>query len=390
MSNVYQLVKMGDGKLDHSFSLKHENIPSYDACYIDTDSILSIDKLVNGKIDGIADLLKAEQFIRMVIFHDNIKPLSPSAKIQSYTGESNKPFKYISGKQLKVNTNTSDFMRRVSTGSHLGNVCSIFTFPEHREKAIINAQGDSLKYICAGMDTFLNDYLGSDPSYLNSFIRGSQTTNLPVYFTSNTLLEHCERLNNIGLVKHYLNKIDESWAKFDDPLINSIGFNFQPFISIVLSRADKREDIFSEILSLKEELSSGAKKLWFEIDEALQRNNQDPIMAAKILNRVQKDAESIFPKSIYTNENRMFINLKFFGKLITTIGSCITSNVEPKQIYNLLSDIPGLSSTTSFSISKQLDNTFSSIEWHKITKHLEDSELSRISQPTPLFSDDMH
>ena len=279
---------------------------------LDTNAITALDSIVTGPVTSWDQLDAAELAVRAMVLHERIYWLMPSVLVIS-------PQNIVRGTSPAV----------VEDGGHV-------VYPRYKEPDAIM---DVLRLFGASSYSVFKSYvyvkdnipIGGDEFWVSNydrlrsmdsnvveevfkesfnidFIRDSyfaspKAIGAGSYFGSSNDREYESNLmknRTSALPEKALRLLDENWR--DSVSGSGIGLNIRlgPFLAIVLSRSESRNDIPKVITELREEFQKSRKEFWDLFTEPLTERRS--VVAIRKLRNMERAIQSIVPASFPSKE----------------------------------------------------------------------------------------
>lgn len=368
---------------------------------IDQYSLDRLTRLVNGGIQHISDLYAIEMALKGLIFHDAIQAITPSAKLQVVNPSGGEPF-YMN---ISPPSDNNAVLQEILVLSKCqGMLCGIaqlvgFANEDKAEQFISQhnknyaakreARNELFQQLGMSVPTLPLDpqlvpleFVASDSNQFFSTLDDSAMKRLlaPVaisghatYLGDPNVRMKSESLKNYN-AEQFFGTLDKGWREHNMLLKRVLDIPVPLFVTIVLSRAAKREDIPNQILLLRQEFAEARHQLWDLFDEADFRIF-DSSASARLLKNIEGEAAGIIPKWRDAHEFWFPIKFDFLGRMVEL------------NAIGLLKDIAGFLKSTIASQSICVDASallvkqLSSIELRGlIERHLSEPELRMVAE----------
>lgn len=328
MGRNLELYKFGgDFKyLKFGYSIERVDANRLDAALVDWHAIDKLAALISGGVSGINDLYAAEVALRAIVFHDKIKEIKPSIKVQIVNPGAS-PF-YLNDSPDSQNR---EILKGVLKSSgHSVMLCGIDQLlgfggkidaaeylsrhEESRKRKLAEEEKKGLpkpsfrldpsiapiESVASGKDEFFSEVFLSSEDYIQRFLAPLSASGYAVYLGNPNIGNHYEGLRNYNAAE-FFDVLDEHWAQHNKKLRRRLEISIPLFLSIILSRSSDRYSIAGEIFNLKEEFADARSQLWDLFDEADFRI-YDTEVASRILNDIENEAQLVIPRSLKARE----------------------------------------------------------------------------------------
>ncbi|TRX57986.1 hypothetical protein [Thalassomonas sp. M1454] len=298
-----------------------------------------LEKLIGGGITSFSQLNAAEQCIRSLVFHEQIICLTPSVKINNMF---NTPIQLC-----RSPVALTDYLGQDIIKSSIGNINYLHGFQrlEEAKKEIqkretlraksklhlprqpifsLSPNTTDLKHVADNIDDYAQNCFSTDKVLQSRYLLPIIKTKVPSYIAYPFLIENFEDNVIPPQANEFFNSLDDRWLVYQDKLKSRIDLAFPLFISIVLDRAEKREDIGKVIMELREEYCDCRNGLW-NIYEQLDNENLSDSRYVQILIDVEESTKEIFNRSLLASSKSQLTlsldNQKRLGSILTAGAS---------------------------------------------------------------------
>lgn len=392
-----------------SYSLEEENIPSIETCFIDASSSGALNRLIEGPILGIQDLIGAEIYLRALFFHETIRPIGPSIQVHQHSINQRNPFVYTTWSSSSSRNHALDEIHKnVHHNSYICPIDWVITFDSPEAEKIVAKQNEFyqrhcselnnqvssvidsrffyFEKICESIDDYERSVFDKSDELISKFLIEIPKARIPTYFSKN---KYCDilSLQMNDRLKYFLSPIERDWEKHCNDIVHHcLSFRCPPFLAIILHNAKCRENIVNEILDFREKFKNSRKELWDIIDDVAIRNNGDLKKAHKFLKKIETDAEKIIPTALNNKNTGIsfnFCNAAFsFVSIIYNI--CQKNIISPSDANTVLQYIyskfkKNFSLQSSKVVYKNLDSLLNN--WYSLEKHFTEAELENLRKP---------
>jgi len=292
---------------------------------LDVDSIAALGRLIDGPIADKEDLIRAEQALRAMLFHESAQVLVPSLKVDhggliGYQRLDKGLRNRASYEALNV-LDSRDFLFATE---YLEVDKKIVTFSSNPRSGLLNSS----------IERFENGYELVLKSSSEVSVTLPNRIGATTYFSNPELTKHLASYES-GFIKNLYDSIERPWfeiAQANPPI--DVDVKLPPLMSIVLSRASYRDEIIEVIKALREELSASRKELVrFNslIDEGL---SQRDYMAQ--VNKIQDSFNAVVAESLLTDAEVRKRKILGVWNLIKPVANAyVTSNF---TLFNTLDE----------------------------------------------------
>lgn len=331
-------------KLNIGYALEAITANRLDVGLVDWHAIDKLVSLISGGISGINDLYAAEIALRAIVFHDKIREIKPSIKVQ-VVNPGYSPFVYNDSPSSQNRQSLQDALKSSNHSVMLCGIDQLLGFgeqvnvadylslhDEYRKKKLaeeeekhralgiprptfrIDPSIAPIEAVASGKDEFFSDVFLSNEHYIKNFLAPLSKSGYAVYLGSPSISAHYESLRNYN-AGEFFDVLDEHWAEHNHKLRRRLEIPIPLFLSIILSRSSDRDSIAGEILYLKEEFSEARSQLWDLFDEADFRI-YDTEVASRILTDIESEAQSVIPRSLKAREFWFPCRFDWLGRVV--------------------------------------------------------------------------
>lgn len=383
---------------------------------VDPDPVRGLQRLVQGRISKVADILAAENAIRAIVLHDNPSCVVPVTRIQKVS-DYDQIFKHIallSEYESAVNhgyhelisphticSETKDFLSKANleilhaTIDDVVGVDGIKIAKSIEDKSKLESQElmneklltgkgrifsppeSKFKIVSLSEAEYLKDVLTGTPAlqnyYLNPIRKSGSTMYLSNYDYRNNSLEI---QNNIS--RMFFKELDSNWAHLLSVVAPSIQMALPLFTSIILRRAPSRECIFETVLELRNEHHMARKGFWEHIDN-IDMNANSTREQYRVAIQLQKEAGEILRNQLkgdqYMDAGKLSVD--FLGRFLEILATACIAPIS--AIPAILKDSYGAIETLSSDGFKKLTRLETTKHLTRETKFLlEQKELGKL------------
>jgi len=240
---------------------------------IDSNTVKALEDLICGEVSLWSTLETAEMAVRALILHENVYWMFPAALIvkpEKVYGGNNTIIAEEQGEIIYPKYQNScailDFLRQARVSSY-----SVYGGGVFVEKGIPIYGSDFWIKNFALLSRKDNDLWNvfqdslAEPNLQYSYFLSPKAIGAASYLGSRQdreLEAHVNEVLNPKLPERILSLLDDSWAS--EVQGSNIGLNILlgPFLAMVLSRANDRNDIQKAIIELRDEFADARKELW--------------------------------------------------------------------------------------------------------------------------------
>lgn len=374
----------------------------------DFSAINALEALIEGGITALTDFEAVEMALRSFIFHDNIKIFSPIVSLQEPDDNAMIPVIGNSNKHLRPKTKIQPSILPLVNPSFVEwiepNITSLILFqnesqfehvmqtraakamkreerlaPLNLPKPTFSIGGDEspIEIVTRAPQTFFKDIFPYEQRWMDDYISPIIASGGAIYMGDQIYSESIEE-QATQHADQFFNEVSRHWASYNKLLKKRITISLPVFLSIVLDRSKKREDIPNTIVELREEYSQARKQLWGMFDEADYR--LDPLQTIELLNSIQHDTDQtlnkVTGKSYQNSKLNIGSRLLSLAKIIS--GESFLSLSAASDFKDLLEGIP-FRSSFRVEAARLLANDIKLLTPSGlIEKHLTQSELDSI------------
>ena len=359
----------------------------------DSHTIMELDKLVTGNVDSWDTLDTVELALKSIILHERLYWIVPAVLVVSlYNGVKSgvgndgvvrddtgsvvypkyqKPQAFMEVLQKSGASSYAVYSAHVDIKNDAPVTGSVFWIENYKKlmsndsNVVKNVFNESFKI----------------PFYKDSFFSSPKAIGSATYFGKNR-----DRKYEFNLIKNnspqfpekVFKKLDESWGQ--EVSGTSIGLNLRvgPFLSIVLSRANNRNEIPETVIQLREELAESRNELWQLFSSPLTEKRS--AIAVKNIRKLNDAIQSIVP-ACFRGKDRP---VSFLWNTSYAVGNILSGNPLPSLKYAgdyLLNKDKDFAQVSSIGITKKITKEIKNIDESLIAqlrRHLSKSELEKL------------
>lgn len=258
------------------FALEREQRPSIETCYVDQHAINCLGQVIDGKVTSYEQLVGAEVYLRALLFHEEVRPIAPSMAI-TVINESSDPFTYTKGKSAPNYKSIDYIFGHVGHNSHICSIEQGYVFYDAtiEEKYLREHTRGMFTPICNDVDDYFERIFFNDDRQLSKFLSEIPKSGIPSYLAHQAYVGKYSRLLEKAPLHRVFSHLDGEWATVEKNLSILLPVTLPPFMWIVMSMAESRDQIAPTILRLREEFRRDRINIWEQLDEIKYRLGDD-------------------------------------------------------------------------------------------------------------------
>lgn len=291
-------------------------------CFTDIEAASALGRIIDGPIRSWQDIERAESALRAILLHDFIEILVPCVKGEIDTG-------IISYLRF------DDHLRNQAAFSALQVAnCRDYLFATeyvHVSKGEITASSN------ANSELIGNNIQSNDINFstvTNSSRKGAlalpMTLGAATYYTSDAFAIRGQK-GTAGFIDDLYERIYKPWVQVaqNGPVLFT-DIKLPPFIAIVLSRANTRENIPDVLRELREQLADVRSDL-IRMNKMLERPAKQAEIYAQV-QRINESFDAIVAESLLTPAERRFRRITQVFNFINPVRQLYSAAVDPLTI----------------------------------------------------------
>ncbi|WP_155914629.1 hypothetical protein [Asticcacaulis sp. AC460] len=286
-------------------SIYDTNLPDMGASFLDVASVAAISKIAEGGVTSYLDIERAELACQALLLNEVVHVICHGAKVEIDSGL----ITYLRGSE-----NRSEFSYELMSMAHSIDYIIAPEYVKSENGVIVDASFSKSPLLGKKLSEIsIDEYWSKDVSdAINASVSGF---GIPAYF-SDSRLNQSRRGD--GFQKRFYGGLNISWEKSvgnSPPIVCT--FRLPPLLSIVLDRANNRQDIKNVIRDLRDELSIVRKEL-LNFNQIVTKPKSE-IEISKMVKWIDESFEAILPEAGLTSGQRISRKIFNIHKIVRPI-----------------------------------------------------------------------